>query len=236
MHSTMLAQASSDAVIGSVAEFWVFCIAAVLALGTALSVVILRNAVHAALMLVLNFFVIAVLYALLEAQFLAVVQIIVYAGAIMVLFLFVLMLLGIDSETRFADRVKGQRTAAVLLGLALLFVLVGAGAGPLLGSDAICPAEPGTGGLCSGLAEVNADGNVAGVGRLLFTTYMWPFEVTSALLVIAALGAMVLGKRHEDEDVTDLPPVDDEADELEPDPDPEQPAGELVSAGDEERA
>lgn len=235
MHSTMLAQASAEAVTGSSAEFWVFCIAAVLSLGTALSVVVLRNAVHAALMLVLNFFALAVLYALLEAQFLAVVQIIVYAGAIMVLFLFVLMLLGIDSETRFADRVKGQRTAAVLLGLALLIVLVGAGAGPLLGADAICPAEAGTGNLCTGLEAANTDGNVAGVGRLLFTTYMWPFEVTSALLVIAAMGAMVLGKRHDDEDVTDLPVIDDDEPELEPEPD--QPAAELVAAsGDEERA
>ncbi|CAN5912316.1 hypothetical protein BH23ACT10_BH23ACT10_08940 [soil metagenome] len=233
MHSTMLAQASAGAVTGSTAEFWVFCVVAVLSLGTALSVVVLRNAVHAALMLVLNFFAIAVLYALLEAQFLAVVQIIVYAGAIMVLFLFVLMLLGIDSETRFADRVKGQRTAAVLLGLALLIVLVGAGAGPLLGADAICPAEAGTGNLCTGLEAANTDGNVAGIGRLLFTTYMWPFEVTSALLVIAAIGAMVLGKRHDDEDVTDLPVVDDELEDV---GDAEQAPAELVAAGEEEQA
>jgi NADH-quinone oxidoreductase subunit J len=230
--SAVLAQASSAEVVGSTAEFWVFCITAVLALGTAFSVVVLRNAVHAALMLVLNFFAIAVLYALLEAQFLAVVQIIVYAGAIMVLFLFVLMLLGVGSETRFADRVRGQRTAAVLLGLALLFVLVGAGAGPFLGTDAICPVEAGTGDLCTGLGVANTDGNVAGVGRLLFTTYMWPFEVTSALLVIAALGAMVLGKRHgDDEDVTDRPVVDDDIDEID---EPEQRPAELVAAGEEE--
>ncbi len=228
---SMLAQAAPTQVVGSTAEFWVFCIAAVLALGTALSVVILRNAVHAALMLVLNFFAIAVLYAALEAQFLAVVQIIVYAGAIMVLFLFVLMLLGITSETRFSDRVRGQRTAAVLLGIALLVVLVGAGAGPYLGADAICPVEGGTGDLCTGLAA-NAGSNVAAVGRLLFTTYMWPFEVTSVLLVITAIGAIVLGKRHPDEDVTDLPVVDGEPVELD---EPEGPArGELVATGREE--
>ena len=227
--STLLAQAAPTEVVGSTAEFWVFCVAAVIALGAGLSVVILRNAVHAALMLVINFFAIAVLYAALEAQFLAVIQIIVYAGAIMVLFLFVLMLLGISSDTRFSDRVRGQRTAAVLLGVALLVVLIGAGAGPYLGADAICPVEGGTGNLCTGLAA-NTGSNVAGVGRLLFTTYMWPFEVTSVLLVITALGAMVLGKRHANEDVTDLPPADAEAEEL---AEPTEPArGELVATGE----
>jgi NADH-quinone oxidoreductase subunit J len=214
MIASVLAQAPPAEVVGSTAEFWVFVITAVVALTTGLSVVVMRNAVHAALMLVINFFAIAVLYAALEAQFLAVVQIIVYAGAIMVLFLFVLMLLGVTSETRFTERVRGQRTASVLLGAALLVVLVGAGAGPYLGNDAVCPAEAGAGNVCTGLATRNNDGNVAGVGRLLFTNYMWPFEVTSALLVISALGAMVLGKRHRsDEDVTDQPPdaVDDTA-------------------------
>jgi NADH-quinone oxidoreductase subunit J len=105
----VLAQAAPAEVVGSTAEFWVFVVTAVIALWTGVSVIVLRNAVHAALMLVLNFFAIAVLYAVLEAQFLAVVQVIVYAGAIMVLFLFVLMLLGITSETRFTERVRGQR-------------------------------------------------------------------------------------------------------------------------------
>jgi NADH-quinone oxidoreductase subunit J len=208
-------------------------VTAVVALWTGVSVIVLRNAVHAALMLVLNFFAIAVLYAVLEAQFLAVVQVIVYAGAIMVLFLFVLMLLGITSETRFTERVRGQRTAAVLLGAALLVVLIGAGAGPYMGSDAVCPAEAGSGDLCVGLQARNSNGNVAGVGRLLFTTYMWPFEVTSALLVIAALGAMVLGKRHRgDEDVTDRPPQT--ADEIEDDVETgDEVRGELVGARDD---
>src|ERR687891_595387 len=111
----LLAPAATE-VVGSSAEFWVFAVTAVVAVWTGICVVVLRNAVHAALALVLNFFAIAVLYAVLEAQFLAVVQIIVYAGAIMVLFLFVLMLLGITSETRFTERVRGQRTASVLLG------------------------------------------------------------------------------------------------------------------------
>ena len=231
--SSVLAQAAPAEVVGSTAEFWVFVVTAVIALASGISVVVLRNAVHAALMLVINFFMIAVLYAVLEAQFLAAVQIIVYAGAIMVLFLFVLMLLGISSETRFSVRVRGQRTAAVLLGAVLLVVLVGAAAGPLLGPDAVCPAEQGTGNLCVGLEARNSGGNVAGIGRLLFTTYMWPFEATSALLVIAAIGAIVLGKRQRsDDDVTDLPVVpDDDLDELSGEADAEAPQSELVAAG-----
>jgi NADH-quinone oxidoreductase subunit J len=231
MISSVLAQAPPAEVVGSSAEFWVFVVTAVIALATGVSVVVLRNPVHAALMLVLNFFAIAVLYAALEAQFLAVVQIIVYAGAIMVLFLFVLMLLGITSETRFSDRVRGQKTASALLGGALLVLLVGAGAGPYLGDDAVCPVEAGTGDICTGLEAENTNGNVAAVGRLLFTKYMWPFEVTSALLVISALGAMVLGKRHRsDEDVTARPPgaLDDEAIQAPPDDEPAR--GELVAA------
>jgi NADH-quinone oxidoreductase subunit J len=121
----------------------------------------------------------------------------------------------------------------VLLGAALLVVLIGAGAGPYMGSDAVCPAEAGSGDLCVGLQARNSNGNVAGVGRLLFTTYMWPFEVTSALLVIAALGAMVLGKRHHgDEDVTDRPPQT--ADEIEDDVETgDEVRGELVGARDD---
>ncbi len=196
----LLAQA--DAASGA-AEFWVFVIIGALALGSAISMVLMRNAVHAALMLVVNFFAIAVLYATLEAQFLAVTQIIVYAGAIVVLFLFVLMLLGVGGGQPFTERIRGQKTAAVLLGLALLAILLGTVTTPFLGEGAACnlPAEQrlaASGEVCEGLAEANAEGNVRGVGLLLFTDYVWPFEVMSVLLVIAALGAMVLGKRRED--------------------------------------
>jgi len=196
-------------------ETVLFWIIAPLSLGTALSVVVLRNPVHAALMLVGNFFTIAVLYAVMEAQFLAVVQIIVYAGAIMVLFLFVIMLLGVESQLDFGDRIRGQRAAAVFLGVVLLAALTVGVAGPYLGADSACPTtadqqpDPeaaASGQACRGLAEANADGNVFGVGRLVFTDYVWPFEVTSVLLVIAALGAMVLGRRAEqDSDLVDVP-------------------------------
>ena len=207
----VLAQAApADTAAGSgSAEFWVFWIMAPLALGAALSMVLLRNAVHAALMLVLNFFAIAVIYATLEAQFLAVVQVIVYAGAVMVLFLFVIMLLGVVRDDPLGGRLPGQRGAATVLGV-LLFALLTVGvAGPWIGSESACPTAAvggvgaGDGGEslpCAGLALANAQdgGNVAGVGRLLFTDYVWPFEVTSVLLVIAAIGAMVLGRKDED--------------------------------------
>jgi NADH-quinone oxidoreductase subunit J len=162
----------------------------------------MRNPVHSALMLVVNLFTIAVFYAVQEAQFLAVVQIIVYAGAIMVLFLFVLMLLGVASEDPLGGgRLPGQKLAGVLLGVLLAGTLIVAVAGPYLGPGSVCPpgeVAPGAAGEpCVGLAAANAEGNTEGLGMLLFTRYVWPFEVTSALLVIAAIGAMILGRRSE---------------------------------------
>jgi NADH-quinone oxidoreductase subunit J len=210
---SVLAQTAADPaapVTSGTAEFVVFLIVAPLSLAAAISVIALRQPVHAALMLVLNFFTIAVLYAMLEAQFLAVVQIIVYAGAIMVLFLFVLMLLGVDRDLPFTDRIRGQKAGAILLGIALLGGLAVGVSGSYLGRESACTgaAAEGDGPRCQGLAEANGGeaGNVGGVGALLFTDYVWPFEVTSALLVIAALGAMVLGRKDEDEhDLIDAP-------------------------------
>ncbi|MGH8901333.1 MAG: NADH-quinone oxidoreductase subunit J [Egibacteraceae bacterium] len=202
--TTVLAQVQPDlpATSGS-AEFWVFWVLAPIALGSGVSVVMLRNPVHAALMLVANFFTIAVLFAVLEAQFLAVVQIIVYAGAIMVLFLFVIMLLGVDRPQEWGrDRIPGQRPAAILMGILLFAVLLVGVAGPYLSGASACniPPQAATGTPCQGLAGVNAapGGNVRGIGLALFTTYVWPFEVASVLLVIAALGAIILGRKRED--------------------------------------
>lgn len=200
------------------AEFWVFWLVAPIALGAAIAMVLMRNAVHAALMLVGNFFMVAVLYAVLEAQFLAVIQLIVYAGAVMVLFLFVLMLLGVARDEPRGEPVRGLKPAALVLGLLLLVGLAVGVAGPYMTTASVCGggadavlAEAETGAEpCIGLSAANAEGNVRGVGMLLFTTYMWPFETTSVLLVIAAIGAIVLGKRHEDPaDLVDqLIPVD----------------------------
>ncbi len=212
---TVLAQVDVAGRASGVAEFWVFWILAPVAIASALAVILLRNAVHAALMLVVNFFVIAVFYAVLEAQFMAVVQIIVYAGAIMVLFLFVIMLLGVERELPFTDRLRGQKAAAVLLGVTLFGALAIGVAQPYMTSASACTgATPVTEARpdavpCTGLTTANATengGNVGGIGALLFTDYVWPFEVTSVLLVIAALGAMVLGRKDEDErDLTDVP-------------------------------
>jgi NADH-quinone oxidoreductase subunit J len=166
------------------AEFLTFVPLAVLSVVTAAGMVLHRNAVYSALLLVVNFFCLAGFYVLLEAQFLAAVQVIVYAGAIMVLFLFVLMLLGVGSEDVLTETIRGQRAAAAVLGLLLLaaigFALAGGGLGGGAGS----------------LADANADGNVEGIGRLLFTRYVFAFEAVGLLLVVAAVGALVLGRRR----------------------------------------
>ena len=167
------------------AELIVFVVLAPLAVVTALGMVLTRNAVYSALLLVVNFFCLAGFYVLLEAQFVAAVQVIVYAGAIMVLFLFVLMLLGIGNEEAVQETIKGQRPAAVLLTLGLLVAIAGA----LFAG--VFDAEPAS------LAAANEGGNVEAVGRLLFTRYTFAFETAGVLLVVAAVGALVLGKRQQ---------------------------------------
>jgi NADH-quinone oxidoreductase subunit J len=167
------------------AELVVFIVLAPLAVVSALGMVLSRNAVYSALLLVVNFFCLAGFYVLLEAQFVAAVQVIVYAGAIMVLFLFVLMLLGIGNEEAVRETIRGQRPAAITLTLLLVFAIVGA----LL--TGVLDAAPGT------LAQANEGGNVQAIGRLLFTRYTFAFETAGILLVVAAVGALVLGKRQQ---------------------------------------
>jgi NADH-quinone oxidoreductase subunit J len=166
------------------AELIVFVILAPLAVVTALGMVLTRNAIYSALLLVVNFFCLAGFYVLLEAQFVAAVQVIVYAGAIMVLFLFVLMLLGSGNEVVVKEQMRGQRPAAVLLSLGLLVAIVGALAA------GVFDAEPAS------LATANEGGNVEAIGRILFTRYTFAFETAGILLVVAAVGALVLGKRQ----------------------------------------
>ena len=166
------------------AELVVFVVLAPLAVVSALAMVLTRNAIYSALLLVVNFFCLAGFYVLLEAQFVAAVQVIVYAGAIMVLFLFVLMLLGTGNELPMQETFKGQRPAAVLLSLGLLVAIVAALAA------GVFDAEPAS------LAAANEGGNVQAVGRLLFTRYTFAFETAGILLVVAAVGALVLGKRR----------------------------------------
>jgi NADH-quinone oxidoreductase subunit J len=164
-----------------------FAIAAVIILTGAIGVVVSRNPVHAALMLVMTLFGVAVLFVEQEANFLAAVQVIVYAGAIVVLFLFVIMFLGVDRRENMAEEpLRLQRPLAVglvALGLAGLLFL-GIGAHWSLGTKSV-----------AGPAQGQNGGDVAALGRSVFTTYLFAFEVTSALLVIAVVGAVVLARR-----------------------------------------
>ena len=164
--------------------FWVF---APISVGSALAMLFQRNAVHAALFLIINFFTIAVFYLVLGAPFLFAVQIIVYAGAIMVLFLFVIMLLGVDSSESLVERLKGQRTVAIVLGTGLaleLFFAIRAGIG--FSAKALPNFDQ----------AVNKGGNAAALSRVLFRQYFFPFEATSVLLIVAAIAVMVLASRQ----------------------------------------
>jgi NADH-quinone oxidoreductase subunit J len=146
-----------------------------------------RNAVHAALFLIVNFFTIAVFYLVLGASFLFAVQIIVYAGAIMVLFLFVIMLLGVDREEALIERIRGQRTLAIVLGAGIaLELLTAIRAG--VGFATRAPADFDQ--------TVNEGGNAAALSRVLFRQYFFPFEVTSVLLIVAAVAVVVLASRQ----------------------------------------
>ncbi len=147
-------------------------------------VVLMRTAVHSALFLVLNFFCLAFLYLTLNAEFVAVVNVIVYAGAIMVLFLFVIFLINpLREETD--DRLGNQRVWGIGLGLFLLveaaIIMLRTG-GPGLG-ELPPPAEPAAG------------SNAAAVGELLYTRFLFPFELVSLILLAAIIGAIVLAKR-----------------------------------------
>jgi NADH-quinone oxidoreductase subunit J len=163
----------------------VFLLASVIVLSGAVGVVIARNPVHAALMLVMTLFGVAVLFVAQEAHFLAAVQVIVYAGAIVVLFLFVIMLLGVDREESVArDELRAQRPLAFLLGVIALAEILLLARGTDWVSGAPSQAGKATGGS-----------NVELLARSLFTRYLLAFEVTSILLVIAVVGAVVLARQ-----------------------------------------
>jgi NADH-quinone oxidoreductase subunit J len=114
--------------------------------------------------------------------------VIVYTGAILMLFLFVLMLVGVDSSDSLVETLRGQRVAAFIVGLGFAALLMGTIASAVVESDGSVTSV--------GLDEVNAEGNVVGIARLLFTDYLFAFEITSALLITAALGAMVLAHKE----------------------------------------
>ncbi|MEO6512162.1 MAG: NADH-quinone oxidoreductase subunit J [Nocardioides sp.] len=151
----------------------------------ALGILFVRKAVHAALLLAVVMISLAMLYAVLDAPFLFAVQIIVYTGAILMLFLFVVMLVGVDASDSVVETIKGQRAMAIVAGLILGTILV-------VGLSQL------TLGTVVGLDDVNAGpgGNVQALADILFSRYVFAFETTSALLITAAVGAMVLAHRE----------------------------------------
>jgi NADH-quinone oxidoreductase subunit J len=163
-----------------VTAFWILAPIVTLA---ALAILFVRKAVHAALLLAVVMISLAVLYLAQDAPFLFAVQIIVYTGAILMLFLFVVMLVGVDASDSVVETIRGQRLWATVIGLLFGAVLV----------IGIAQVSVGT---IAGLGKANADGNVPALARLLFTRYVFAFEATSALLITAALGAMVLAHRE----------------------------------------
>jgi NADH-quinone oxidoreductase subunit J len=167
----------------------IFFIFAALALAGALGVVLARNPVHSALLLVVTLVSVAVFFIQQQAHLLAAVQVIVYAGAIVVLFLFVIMLLGVDKEETLEEPLPFQRPAALALGLIVVVELIFL-AGHHWATGAKAPSQFA---LKGGGAHLG--NNVERVARVLFTDFLWPFEITAGLLVIAVVGSVVLARR-----------------------------------------
>jgi NADH-quinone oxidoreductase subunit J len=180
LHAVTTLAAESETSTGEAVAFWILGPLAVLA---ALAMVFVRRAVHSALFLAWVMLTLAIFYIIQDAPFLGVVQIIVYTGAIMMLFLFVLMIVGVDSSDSLIETIRGQRFAAVVAGLGFGILIIA-----VIGNASISG--------MSGLATANQNGNVQGLAALMFNKYVWAFEVTSALLITAAVGGMVLAHRE----------------------------------------
>src|ERR1017187_3910136 len=159
--------------VGVTARGIAFWLLAILSVAAGLGMVLARRAVHCAVLLAVVMLSLAVFYAMLGAPFLAFVQVIVYTGAVLMLFLFVLMIVGVTSADSIVETIRGQRLWAGLAGIGLLVLLALTVGHALIGPAASTGAQFG-------------NGNVQGVAALIFTTYVFPFEVTSALLITAA--------------------------------------------------
>ena len=177
-HSIVLAgpAAETTRIIG----FWIL---AIIAVAAGLGMVLARKAVHCAVLLAIVMLCLAILYLMLGAPFLALVQIIVYTGAVLMLFLFVLMIVGISAADSVIETIRGQRLWATLSGIAMLVLL-----SLVIGHAVIGPAAPASAKF--------GNANVTTLANLIFTKYLYPFEITSALLITAAVGAMVLAHRE----------------------------------------
>ncbi|MFM2175135.1 MAG: hypothetical protein RLZZ527_211 [Actinomycetota bacterium] len=157
--------------------FWTLAPLTVLA---SLGMLLVKKAVHSAILLAFVMIALAVFYLIQDASFLGIVQIVVYTGAVMMLFLFILMLVGVDSSDSLVENIKGLRWVAIFTALAFAATLTS------------LIARSSTGRPVVGLDEANNEGNVQAIAFLLFRDYVFAFEVISALLITAAMGAMVL--------------------------------------------
>ena len=178
---TALAAVTASPGAGEAVLFWVLAPLMVLA---ALGLLFASKAVHAALAMAVVMVGLGVIYVAQNADFLGVIQVFVYTGAVMMLFLFVLMLVGVDSADSLVETIRGQRWAGALLALGLGALLVTAVASVTFTTPV-------------GLAQANGEGNVLGIANKIFRQYVWAFEVTSALLITAAMGAMLLAHREQ---------------------------------------
>jgi NADH-quinone oxidoreductase subunit J len=171
--------------LGEAIAFWIL---GPVSLAGAIGMVLLRNAIHSALSLVATMMSLGMFYLIEQGPFLGLVQIIVYTGAIMILFLFVLMLIGRDSTDSIVETLRGQRWAAALFGIGFALLVALSVGRAFKGTTAVNLDKPNAGGQ-----------NVNAIAALLFTKYLFAFELTSALLIIAAVGAMVLAHVERDE-------------------------------------
>ncbi|MCY0916808.1 MULTISPECIES: NADH-quinone oxidoreductase subunit J [unclassified Streptomyces] len=178
-----IAAAATVTSTGEAVQFWVLGTVAVIG---ALCTILMKKAVHSALCLAGTMIILAVFYLANGAYFLGVVQVVVYTGAIMMLFLFVVMLVGVTAADSLTETLKGQRWLAVLCGLGFGILLI---------------AGIANAGIThfNGLGRVNSAGHVEGLAELIFTRYIFAFEITGALLITAAVGAMVLTHRERTE-------------------------------------
>ncbi|GGW91796.1 NADH-quinone oxidoreductase subunit J [Streptomyces lomondensis] len=168
---------------GEAVQFWILGTVAVIG---ALCTILMKRAVHSALCLAGTMIILAVFYLANGAYFLGVVQIVVYTGAIMMLFLFVVMLVGVTAADSLKETIKGQRWLALLCGLGFGVLLIAG-----IGNASLRE--------FNGIGQANAGGNVEGIAALIFTKYVFAFEITGALLITAAVGAMVLTHRERTE-------------------------------------
>jgi len=167
-----------------------FFVLAVASVASAIGVIAFKNAVHSALSLILTLLFLALFYLQLDAMFIAIVQILIYAGAIMVLFLFVVTMLASEAtDTELPDRIPWQRGIATSLGI----ILVGALSYLLFTNTTIAPRTTGANSLSQVVGPQNH--SIEAFGQALFHGFAFPFEVTSLLIVVAILGALVFGRR-----------------------------------------